>query len=156
MRLGKSYAEQYSRAVERGVVPSLGRNCSQWVFQQFSDWGGGILNCLCSTGIQAASTKSVRRYPVPYLSGQTSPPNIPHGLLGNLFGKGVHLTPGNHRLSSTGLQRTLDTGLTAIRCFSPPLSTSIQSWTESQPPSLSRMYCNCTCKITAKIHWCTQ
>lgn len=29
--------------------------------------------------------------------------------------------------------------LTAILCFSPPLRTSIQSWIESQLPSLSRM-----------------
>lgn len=29
--------------------------------------------------------------------------------------------------------------LTAIRCFSPPLRTSIQSWTTSQPASLSKM-----------------
>lgn len=34
--------------------------------------------------------------------------------------------------------------LTAILCFSPPLRTSIQSWTTSQVPSLSRMCPSCT------------
>lgn len=43
--------------------------------------------------------------------------------------------------------------LTAILCFSPPLSTSIQSCTTSQPPSRSSMYDNWTCNTNQTVQF---